>query len=172
MKAPRRARASRSSMMNGAPLSPIHQIGAFWLCDSTAMRGSPRLNRTHILPYDTPHLQLDEPRARANLRAPSCRPLMSTPCPIFGFTVEFEMATTLTSDQLRVMRAAFLEEVIEPRGLTYAERSGGQRWSFVVRSEASQATDADRQAVEAWAQPRREIIAIAVGPLLDLAGAA
>lgn len=97
---------------------------------------------------------------------------MSAPCPVFGFTVEFEMATTLTSDRLRVIRAAFLEEVIEPPGLKYAERSGGQRWSFVVRSEASQATDADRHAVEAWAQARREVTAMTVGPLLDLASAA
>ena len=97
---------------------------------------------------------------------------MSTPCPVFGFTVEFEMATTLTSDLLRVLRAAFLEEIMEPRGLTYAERSGEHGWSIVVRSEASQATDADRQAVEAWARARREVIAITVGPLLDLASAA
>lgn len=96
---------------------------------------------------------------------------MSAPCPIFGFLVECDIGT-ITADQMRELRAVLLREVVEPRGLTYHERSGGHDWSFVVQSDAGQATDADRQAVETWAQLRREIISVNVGPLLDFVSAA
>ena len=97
---------------------------------------------------------------------------MSAPCPVFGFLVELEIAAALTASQMGDLRAAFLTHVIEPRGLTYNERSGGHDWSFVVQSEAGQATDADRLAVEAWARDRREIVAVNIGALLDFASAA
>ncbi|MGE5102349.1 MAG: 50S ribosome-binding protein YggL [Deltaproteobacteria bacterium] len=97
---------------------------------------------------------------------------MSAPCPVFGFLVELQVAAALTSSQMRELRTAFLTRVIEPRGLTYNERSGGHDWSFVVQSEAGQATDADRQAVQAWAREQREVAATKVGPLLDFASAA
>jgi uncharacterized protein YggL (DUF469 family) len=93
---------------------------------------------------------------------------MSAPCPVFGFLVELQVAAP-TSSQMRELRSAFLTRVVEPRGLTYHERTGGHDWSFVVQSEAGQATDADRQAVQAWAREHREIVAANVGPLLDFA---
>jgi uncharacterized protein YggL (DUF469 family) len=97
---------------------------------------------------------------------------MSAPCPVFGFLVEFELADTLSVEQTRQLRLAMERDVIEPRGLVCDERSSGRRWSFVVRSEASQATDADRVAVEAWADTRFEVVAARIGPLLDFASAA
>ena len=97
---------------------------------------------------------------------------MSAPCPVFGFVVEFEMSEALSSDQLRDVRLAFLAQVAEARGLVIDERRRDHRWTFLVRSEASQATDADRRAVEAWAQEQRAIVAVGVGPLLDFASAA
>jgi hypothetical protein len=51
-------------------------------------------------------------------------------------------------------------------------RSSGRRWSFVVRSEASQATDSDRDALQAWTQTRSEIVSARIGPLLDFASVA
>ena len=78
----------------------------------------------------------------------------------------------LTAEQLRDLCLAFVRDVIEPRGLVVDQRSSGRRWSFVVRSEASQATDLDREAVQAWTQARPEIVSARIGPLLDFASAA
>jgi uncharacterized protein YggL (DUF469 family) len=97
---------------------------------------------------------------------------MSAPCPVFGFLVELEMIETLTAEQLRDLRRAFSRDVMESRGLVCDERATGRRWSFVVRSEASQATDADRSAVEAWTRLHSEIASARIGPLLDFASAA
>jgi uncharacterized protein YggL (DUF469 family) len=97
---------------------------------------------------------------------------MSAPCPVFGFLVELHVAAALTSSQMRELRTALLTHVVEPRDLTYHERSEGHDWSFVVQSEAGQATDADRLAVEAWANERGEIVAVNVLLLLDFANAA
>jgi hypothetical protein len=41
-------------------------------------------------------------------------------------------------------------------------------WPAILKSEASQATDADRQAIQAWAATRREIVRLDVGQLVDL----
>jgi uncharacterized protein len=97
---------------------------------------------------------------------------VSAPCPVLGFLVEWEFAEALGSDQARDVHLAFIRDVIEPRGLECEERSSGCRSSFVVRGEASQATDADRAAVEAWTRARPEIASARIGPLLDFASAA
>jgi uncharacterized protein YggL (DUF469 family) len=91
---------------------------------------------------------------------------------VFGFVVELEMSDALSSDQMRDVRQAFLVQVAEARGLVIDERRRHPRWTFLVRSEASQATDADRRAVETWAHEQGEIVAISIGPLLDFASAA
>jgi uncharacterized protein YggL (DUF469 family) len=97
---------------------------------------------------------------------------MSAPCPVFGFVVELEMSEAPGSDETRYVRQAFLAQVAEARGLVIDERRRDHRWTFLVRSEASQATDADRRAVETWAHEQGEIVAISIGPLLDFASAA
>jgi uncharacterized protein YggL (DUF469 family) len=97
---------------------------------------------------------------------------VSASCPVFGFLVELEAMEALTSEQLRDLRLAFDRDVIEPRGLVIDERSSGRRWSFIVRSEASQATDSDRDALQAWTQTRSEIVSARIGPLLDFASVA
>jgi uncharacterized protein YggL (DUF469 family) len=97
---------------------------------------------------------------------------VSASCPVFGFLVELETMEALTSEQLRDLRLAFDRDVIEPRGLVIDARSSGRRWSFVVRSEASQATDSDRDALQAWTQTRSEIVSARIGPLLDFASVA
>jgi uncharacterized protein YggL (DUF469 family) len=91
---------------------------------------------------------------------------------VFGFVVELEMSEALSSDQTRDVSQAFLVQVAEARGLVIDERGRDHRWTFLVRSEASQATDTDRRAVETWAHEQGEIVAISIGPLLDFASAA
>jgi len=97
---------------------------------------------------------------------------MSAACPVFGFVVEFSFATPLDDEQIQSLRRALRGEILEPRGLNCVDRFDGRRWLFTVRSEASQATHADRQALEAWAEDRPEIATTRVGPLVDLASAA
>jgi len=94
---------------------------------------------------------------------------MSAACPVFGFVVEVDVAHTLTNEQQRTLRRALHDDVLEPRGLTCVDRFTGQQWTFTVRSEASQATHADRETVESWADAHREIATIRIGPLVDLA---
>jgi uncharacterized protein YggL (DUF469 family) len=95
---------------------------------------------------------------------------MSAPCPVFGFLERIEISAN-AADRMRELQDAFLREVVEARGLTYSDRPDVHAWTFVIRSEAGQATDADRLAVETWAQRRSEITSVSVGPLLDFASA-
>ena len=92
---------------------------------------------------------------------------MTAPCPIYGFTVRFRMReglgdaieTRLTDDFLRLL---------DDRGLVSSGGFSGTRWSHVIRSEASQATDADRSAVEHWAADHAEIEERDIGAIVDL----
>jgi hypothetical protein len=97
---------------------------------------------------------------------------MSAACPVFGFVVECGLVTPAGDDQIQSLRRALRGEILEPRGLNCVDRFVGRQWLFTVRSEASQATHADRQAIEAWAERRPEIATARVGPLVDLASAA
>ncbi len=97
---------------------------------------------------------------------------MSAACPVFGFVVEVDLAKALTDEQLQLLRRTLRDEIMEPRGLNCVDRLVGRHWMLTVRSEASQATHADRQAVEAWADARPEIANAHTGPLIDLGSAA
>ena len=87
-------------------------------------------------------------------------------CPRLGFTVQMEPAPAVDADALG---AAFLSLLAE-RGLVDLGRSEPCVVAFMVASEASQATDADREAVVAWLHARGEVGDFAVGPLVDLDG--
>jgi uncharacterized protein YggL (DUF469 family) len=94
---------------------------------------------------------------------------MTAPCPTFGFAVMMTPRTELGSaegDRLWDDWVAFLES----RGL-YCAGGGGESLEYVVASEASQATDSDRRAVEAWLGARAELRAWRVGELIDLSQA-
>ncbi|MFI5228585.1 MAG: 50S ribosome-binding protein YggL [Gemmatimonadales bacterium] len=96
---------------------------------------------------------------------------MSAPCPVFGFEARAQ-TRPIDDDGLHDVWRALQTEFLEPRGLTARLPAFGRFFSFVVTSEASQATDADRTALEAWAATRAEIVSLHVGPLVDLAAVA
>jgi hypothetical protein len=96
---------------------------------------------------------------------------MSNACPQFGFTVEFDLVPDLAWDESRRLRDALMT-FAAARGLVCDDRGSPPRWSLVVRSESSQATDADRRSIADWASTRREITATRLGLLVDLQDAA
>jgi uncharacterized protein YggL (DUF469 family) len=95
---------------------------------------------------------------------------VSAPCPVFGFEVVLHLAPGVSESAARTLWREFVADVIEPRGLLCEGGTAAGRWSHVVHGEAGQATDADREAVAAWAESRREIASVDVGPLVDLHG--
>ena len=93
---------------------------------------------------------------------------MSAPCPVFGFEVRAEIRP-VDDDDRRALWLALETDFLAERGLVARCIALGGVLSFAVASEASQATDADRRALEAWAATRPEILSMRVGPLVDLA---
>jgi uncharacterized protein YggL (DUF469 family) len=95
---------------------------------------------------------------------------MSAPCPTFGFLVVMEFASSIDASANRELRDAWIG-FLETRGLTCA--AGGTadetrtELKFVVTSEASQATETDREAARAWLASRGELRAWHVGALED-----
>lgn len=92
---------------------------------------------------------------------------MSAACPVFGFEVQLQ-THPLDGDGRGALWQRLEREVIAPRGLSAASLSAGAAVAFVVRSEASQSTDANRAAIEQWARRQPEIATVRVGPLVDL----
>jgi uncharacterized protein YggL (DUF469 family) len=80
-----------------------------------------------------------------------------------GFSVSIELQCAPTRAILDWLFSAFLERLIEARGLYYG---GGVDSGFVYRGRGS-ATEEDRAAVSAWLATRSEIKAATVGPLQD-----
>jgi uncharacterized protein YggL (DUF469 family) len=66
-----------------------------------------------------------------------------------------------------VLWADLTAELLEPRGLILTSADGVAHWSFVVQSEAGQATDDDREAVLAWARRRTEIVGVEASQVVD-----
>ena len=93
---------------------------------------------------------------------------MSAACPVFGFEVVLHLVSGLSAEAAGALWDDFVTDPIEGRGLVCGGGTSAGRWSHVVHGEASQATDADREAVIAWAGSRPEIAAADVGPLVDV----
>jgi uncharacterized protein YggL (DUF469 family) len=94
---------------------------------------------------------------------------MTAPCPSFGFVVTLELRAEIGASG----RAQFWEAWIDflgSRGL-YSSGGGGDTRDYVVASEATQATDADRVAILDWLGGRGEPRAYRVGELIDLSQA-
>jgi uncharacterized protein YggL (DUF469 family) len=95
---------------------------------------------------------------------------MSAPCPTFGFLVVMELASPIDASANRELRDSWIS-FLETRGLYCA--GGGTanetraELKFVVASEASQATETDREAAQGWLASRRELRAWQVGALED-----
>ena len=106
---------------------------------------------------------------RAALRAVRETRIVSAPCPILGFVVSFQVAQV--PDEQRLALWEDFTRLIERRGLCCDRGTTGAMSSHAVRSEAGQATDADREAVLDWARAHGAIFSIDVGPLIDLASA-
>jgi uncharacterized protein YggL (DUF469 family) len=94
---------------------------------------------------------------------------MSVPCPIFGFRIELALTFGLSERSIGELWRDFRRDVVVARGLVCERDVLGEHWSMLIRSEASQATDGDREAVTQWGAGRREIASLDVGPLVDLA---
>ena len=91
---------------------------------------------------------------------------MSAPCPTFGYLVVMDPISDLAAPARDHMRVAWID-FLEDRGL-YCGGGGAERLEFVVASEASQATESDRDATRAWLASRPELRAWRVGDLEDL----
>jgi uncharacterized protein YggL (DUF469 family) len=86
---------------------------------------------------------------------------------MYGFIARFRMRDGLDDAMETQLTDAFLR-FLGSRGLVTSGGFSGTRWSHVIRSEASQATDADRAAVSAWAANRAEIEDRDIGDIVDL----
>ena len=86
-------------------------------------------------------------------------------CPVLGFAVQLELAPG--ADATVLWRA--FESLLEGRGLQSVDAGESPPTiSWLVSSEAGQATELDREAVVAWLGARSEISDYGVGPLVDL----
>ncbi|MGE5492158.1 MAG: YggL family protein [Actinomycetota bacterium] len=81
-----------------------------------------------------------------------------------GFDVEAVLKEPLVGNAEEALLIAFIEGVIEPRGLIYG---GGLSCGYVCRAGGSSATDEDRAAVRDWFQARGEFAAVTVQELSD-----
>lgn len=88
---------------------------------------------------------------------------MSPACPVFGFRVEIETRGAQLDNLERQLVA-----LAHARGLIIDRVYDGPARVFVVRSEAGQATDLDRQAVLDWAREHRDEVVANVGLLEDV----
>ena len=95
------------------------------------------------------------------------RGTVSAPCPALGFVVELEPAAGLSAERLVALRAEWAA-FLDGRGLRGRERHVGLQLRFEVESEASQATQSDRAAAEAWLSARDELARCRVGDIHDL----
>jgi uncharacterized protein YggL (DUF469 family) len=89
---------------------------------------------------------------------------MSSSCPLLGFRVTIDVASSAVRDAMRREWEAFLAE----RGLSSTGGGAGERLEFLVSSEASQATELDRSAAKQWLAGRAEVRASWVGDVHDL----
>ena len=94
---------------------------------------------------------------------------MSAPCPILGFTVLIDLREPGDESRAGVLTQS-LAELLTSHGLV-SSGGGRRQLLFVVGREGSQATEAERQIVERWADAWRDAAAITVSDLVDLSPA-
>ena len=92
---------------------------------------------------------------------------MTAPCPALGFVVVIEPSAGLGEAERDALRRAW-STLLDARGLQAHGAIASTRSAIAVSSEASQATDNDREAVRAWLSSRRELRHASVGDIEDL----
>ena len=92
---------------------------------------------------------------------------MTAPCPALGFVVVIEPTAGLGEGERAAFQHAW-SAWLDQRGLNAHCRIGPGRSAIVVTSEASQATENDRQAARTWLASRAELRHASVGDLEDL----
>ncbi len=88
---------------------------------------------------------------------------MAAPCPLYGFVAEI----ALRADAQRDAFATALEAVAAGRGLE-TRITGSARIRATFTSESSQATEADRVALEEWLAAQPQVTFRDVGAVVDL----
>ena len=81
-----------------------------------------------------------------------------------GFDIETALKESLIGDAEEALLIAFVEGVIEPRGLIYG---GGPTCGYICKAGGGSATDEDRAAVRDWLQARSEFASVTVHDLSD-----
>jgi len=97
---------------------------------------------------------------------PHTRTDLSAPCPVLGFTILIELHASVADARGDALRSA-LGELLASNGLTMTG-GGRRRARFEVRREGSQATEADRRLVAAWAEEQSDVARVDVSELVDL----
>jgi len=92
---------------------------------------------------------------------------VSAPCPALGFVADLEPVVELSAERLTGLRTAWAA-FLDARGLRASERPAGARLQFEVESDASQATQNDRDAAQSWLSARSELSGWRVGDIQDL----
>ena len=82
----------------------------------------------------------------------------------FGFEFEADLDESFSPEQIGIACDAFLDEVVEPRGLGMGGYLNGAYFQSMAYASA---TDADREAVRKWLEARPEVKAVRVAPLSD-----
>jgi len=95
---------------------------------------------------------------------------MSGACPILGFLVEAELDRQLSDTKAGALWDAFMK-LLQQRGLEAEGIHSRHTWRYRVRSEATQATDVDRTAIQEWAATQAGIVSCRVGAVHDLEAA-
>ena len=81
-----------------------------------------------------------------------------------GFDVETSLKNALAGDAEEALLIAFIDELIEPRGLIYG---GGVACGYVCKAGGGSASEEDRTAVREWLQARSEFASVTVHELSD-----
>lgn len=92
---------------------------------------------------------------------------MTAPCPALGFVVVIEPVAGLGDAERDALRRSW-STLLDARGLQSTGAIDAARSIVAVSSEASQATENDREAVRDWIASRTDVWRASVGDIEDL----
>lgn len=91
---------------------------------------------------------------------------MSAACPVFGFIVYAKLRPAVTDVEAGALRDDFID-LLGANGL-FTARGAEREFEYVVQREGDQATDADRQLIQRWADRWASAADVVVSDLRDL----